>query len=187
MEVRGHCSFEDSSKRAIMLGYRDTWALQFPSQQAFDSFVTEYKEKLAENTSELGSQDAQEDAQQTVTTPETQTEMEEDLGQPDKLVNGQPPDIPIEVNFTSLNNSWVLKQNWLCNLCHCHGGLHALQHCMDRRANLKISSVQDQPHSNSPDFISDNQQQVQGVSSFSACFASQRLATFELLMQCEVA
>jgi len=58
---------------------------------------------------------------------------------------------------------------------------------MDRRANLKISSVQDQPHSNSPDFISDNQQQVQGVSSFSACFASQRLAKFELLMQCEVA
>jgi len=112
--VRGNCRFEDSSKRAIMLGYRDTWALQFPSQQTFDSFVTEYKEKVAENRHELGSQDAQEDAQQTVTTPETQTEMKEDLAQPDKSVNGQLPDMPTGVSFTSLNTSWVLKTKLAC-------------------------------------------------------------------------
>ena len=111
VEVHGHCSFEDSSKRAIMLGYRDTWALQFPSQQAFDSFVTEYKEKLAENTRELGGPDAQEDAQQIMTTPETQTEMKEDSGQPDEPVNDQAPDMPTGVSLTSLKNSWVLIQS----------------------------------------------------------------------------
>lgn len=53
VEVSDKFSFEESSKRATFAGDSGIWALRFPSQQAFNAFVTDYNSKLFENTYKL--------------------------------------------------------------------------------------------------------------------------------------
>ncbi len=58
VEVSDKFSFEESSKRATFAGESGIWALRFPSQQTFTSFVNQYNSKLFENTYKLSNDES---------------------------------------------------------------------------------------------------------------------------------
>ncbi len=53
VEVSDKFNFEESSKRATFAGESGIWALRYPSQQSFSTFVNQYNSKLFENTYKL--------------------------------------------------------------------------------------------------------------------------------------
>ena len=58
VEVSDKFNFEESSKRATFAGESGIWALRYPSQQAFATFVNQYNSKLFENTYKLSNDES---------------------------------------------------------------------------------------------------------------------------------